>query len=251
MKLLENKIALITGASRGIGKATALKLAALGCHIVVNYVKNLGEAEKVVAEIKSHGCDAIAVQADMAKADDIKRLFGEVKAHFKRLDIFISNAAKGVFGPVTRIGTNGFDLSMATGPKALLIGAQESAKLFGDGGGTIIALSSIGNIRCLDGYAAVGTAKAGIETMVRYLAAELGAKKIRVNAVSGGPIDTDALDDFKDVEARRAKWLARTPLGRLGTADDLADIVVFLCTDQSRWIHGQTIIADGGYLLNE
>ncbi len=251
MKQLENKVALITGASRGIGKATALKLASMGCSVAVNYLKNAREAEKTVDEIKSLGQDAMSVQADMSKADDIKRMFAEVKAYFNRLDIFVSNAAKGVFGPVMRIGTNGFDLSMATGPKALLIGAQESAKLFGEAGGTIVALSSIGNIRCLDGYAAVGTAKAGIETMVRYLAAEWGAKKIRVNAVSGGPIDTDALDDFKNAEERKAKWLERTPLGRLGTAEDLANIVAFLCTDDSRWIHGQTIIADGGYLLRE
>ncbi len=251
MKQLENKVALITGASRGIGKATALKLASMGCNIAVNYLKNAREAEKTVDKIKSLGQDALSVQADMSKADDIKRMFADVKAHFNRLDIFVSNAAKGVFGPVSRIGTNGFDLSMATGPKALLIGAQESAKLFGEAGGTIVALSSIGNSRCLDGYAAVGTAKAGIETLVRYLAAEWGAKKIRVNAVSGGPIDTDALDDFKNAEERKAKWLERTPLGRLGTAEDLANIVAFLCTDDSRWIHGQTIIADGGYLLRE
>lgn len=251
MKPLQNQVALITGASRGIGKATALKLASMGAHIVVNYVKNLAEAERAVAEVKAMGQDAIAVQADTSRQDDLKRLFAETKAHFGRLNIFISNAAKGVFGPVTRIGPNGFDLSIATGPKALLLGAQEAVKLFGDAGGVIVAVSSIGNFRCLDGYAAVGVAKAGIETLIRYLAVELGSKNIRVNAVSGGPIDTDALDDFKNAEERRAKWVARTPLGRLGTAEDIADIIAFLCTDDSRWIHGQTILADGGYTLME
>lgn len=251
MKPLENQVALITGASRGIGRATALRLAEMGSHVVVGYLKNCAEAERTVAEIKAMGQDAIAVQADTSRYDELKRLFAAAQAHFQRLNIFVSNAAKGVFGPVTRIGPNGFDLSMATGPKALLLGAQEAAKLFGDKGGVIVAVSSIGNFRCLEGYAAIGTAKAGIETLIRYLAVELGPKNIRVNAVSGGPIDTDALDDFKNAEVRRAQWIARTPLGRLGTAKDIADIIAFLCTDDSRWIHGQTILADGGYTLTE
>jgi len=251
MKPLENQVALITGASRGIGRATALKLASMGCHIAVNYVRHAEEAERTVAEIKAMGQDALAIQADISRPEALKQLFADTFAHFRRLNIFISNAAKGVFGPVTRIGPNGFDLSIATGPKALLLGAQEAVKLFGDAGGVIVAVSSIGNFRCLDGYAAVGVAKAGIETLVRYLAVELGPKRVRVNAVSGGPIDTDALDDFKNVEERRAKWIARTPLGRLGTAEDIADIIAFLCTDDSRWIHGQTILADGGYTLME
>lgn len=251
MKPLQNQVALITGSSRGIGKATALKLASMGCHIVVNYVRHQAEAERTVAEIKALGQDAIAVQADTARPDELKRLFAQTQAHFQRLNIFVSNAAKGVFGPVTRIGPNGFDLSMATGPKALLLGAQEAVKLFGENGGVIVAVSSIGNFRCLDGYAAIGVAKAGIETLVRYLAVELGPKKVRVNAVSGGPIDTDALDDFKNAAERKAEWIRRTPLGRLGTADDIADIIAFLCTDEARWIHGQTILADGGYTLTE
>ncbi|MFN3344823.1 MAG: SDR family oxidoreductase [Chloroherpetonaceae bacterium] len=249
MNTLRERVALITGSSRGIGKATALRLAREGISIVVNYLKNKTEAEKTVSELHSTGVEAIAVQADISKPDDIKRLFAEVKSHFNRLDIFVSNAAKGVFGSILRIGSNGFDLTMATGPKALLLGAQEAAKLFGEKGGVIVAVSSIGNIRCLDGYAAMGAAKAALETIVRYLAAELGAKKIRVNAVSGGAVDTEALNDFKNQDEMKKEWIARTPLGRLGTAEDIADIIAFLCSDQSRWIHGQTIIADGGGTL--
>ncbi|MCS7210317.1 MAG: SDR family oxidoreductase [Chloroherpetonaceae bacterium] len=251
MKPLQGQVALVTGSSRGIGKATALKLASMGCHLVINYVRHHAEAERTVAEIKALGQEAIAVQADTSRQDDLRRLFAETAAHFQRLNIFVSNAAKGVFGPVTRIGPNGFDLSIATGPKALLLGAQEALKLFGEHGGVIVAVSSIGNFRCLDGYAAIGTAKAGIETLVRYLAVELGPKKVRVNAVSGGPIDTDALADFKNADTRKAEWIRRTPLGRLGTAEDIADIIAFLCTDDARWIHGQTILADGGYTLTE
>jgi enoyl-[acyl-carrier protein] reductase III len=249
MNSLQGEVALITGASRGIGKAVALKLAAAGCSIAATYLKNKSEAEKVVEQIKALGTDAIAVQADTSRSEDIKRMFADVKSHFQRLDIFVSNAAKGVFGPVTRIGTNGFDLTMSTGPKALLVGAQEAVKLFGTKGGKIVAVSSIGNIRCLEGYAAMGAAKAALETIVKYLAVELGGKKVRVNAVSGGAIDTDALADFKNPDTLKNEWIKKTPLGRLGTAEDLADIIAFLCSDASRWIHGQTIVADGGGVL--
>ncbi len=249
MNSLQGQVALITGSSRGIGRATALRLAREGVSVVVNYLKNKLEADKTVSELRELGVDAIALQADTSKPDEIKRLFAEVKQHFNRLDIFVSNAAKGVFGAITRIGSNGFDLTMATGPKALLLGAQEAVKLFGEKGGVIVAVSSIGNIRCLDGYSAMGAAKAALETIVRYLAAELGSKKIRVNAVSGGAIDTEALNDFKNQDEMKQEWMARTPLGRLGTAEDIADIIAFLCSDQSRWIHGQTIIADGGGTL--
>ncbi|MFQ3598900.1 MAG: SDR family oxidoreductase [Chloroherpetonaceae bacterium] len=249
MNSLRGQVALITGSSRGIGKATAIRLAREGVSIAINFLKNKIEAEKTVSELREVGVDAVAVQADTSKPDEIKRLFAEVKQYFNRLDIFVSNAAKGVFGSVNRIGSNGFDLTMATGPKALLLGAQEATKLFGEKGGVIVAVSSIGNLRCLDGYAAMGAAKAALETIVRYLAAELGGKKIRVNAVSGGAIDTDALNDFKNQDEMKNEWIARTPLGRLGTAEDVADVIAFLCSDQSRWIHGQTIIADGGGTL--
>ncbi|RFM24989.1 MAG: SDR family NAD(P)-dependent oxidoreductase, partial [Candidatus Thermochlorobacter aerophilum] len=120
MNSLRGQVALITGSSRGIGRATALRLAREGVSIVVNYLKNKLEAEKTVSELHNLGVDAVAVQADTSKPDEIKRLFAEVKNHFNRLDIFVSNAAKGVFGAITRIGSNGFDLTMATGPKALL-----------------------------------------------------------------------------------------------------------------------------------
>ncbi len=249
MNSLQGQVALITGSSRGIGKATAIRLAREGVSIAINFLKNKIEAEKTICELREVGVDAVAIQADTSKPDDIKRLFAEVKAYFNRLDIFVSNAAKGVFGSVTRIGSNGFDLTMATGPKALLLGGQEAAKLFGEKGGVIVAVSSIGNIRCLEGYAAMGAAKAALETIVRYLAAELGSKKIRVNAVSGGAIDTDALNDFKNQDEMKQEWIKRTPFGRLGSAEDIADIIAFLCSDQSRWIHGQTIIADGGGTL--
>lgn len=249
MNQFSGQIALITGSSRGIGKATALRLAKEGCSIAVNYVKNQLEAEKTVGEIKSFGVDAVPIQADTSKPDDIKRLFAEVKAHFGKLDMFISNAARGVFGAVTRIGSNGFDLTMATGPRAFLLGSQEATKLFGETGGKIVAVSSIGNIRCLEGYAAMGAAKAALETIVRYLAVEIGQKKIRVNGVSGGAIATEALNDFKDQERLKQEWISKTPFGRLGTAEDLAEVIAFLCSDASRWIHGQTIIVDGGGTL--
>ncbi|MDX2128487.1 MAG: SDR family oxidoreductase [Chloroherpetonaceae bacterium] len=246
---LKGKTALITGSSRGIGKAIALELARLGANIAVNYAKNKEEAENTVQELQQIGVQSMALQANIAKHEEIVRLFAEVDQTFGRLDIFIHNAAKGVFGVAHRIGPNGFELAMATGPKAFLFGAQEAYKRFGDKGGIILAISSIGNLRVLPDYAAVGTAKAGIENLVRYLAAEMGHKNIRVNAISAGPIDTEALLDFKEMEKKKEAWIEKTPLGRLGNTQDVANIAAFLCSEKSRWIHGQVIIADGGYTL--
>jgi len=249
VKLLDGQVAIITGASRGIGRSVALRLAEMGCNVVVNYVRNEEMADALLKELQAFGVEAIKVKADVRYPENLKIVFNETKQYFGRLDIFISNAAKGVFGPVQRIGANGFDLAMATGPKALLIGAQEAATLFGEKGGKIVALSSIGSLRCLPAYAAVGTAKAGLEAMVKYLAVELGPKNINVNAVSGGPIDTEALEDFGDPDTLKKSWAEKTPLRRIGTVEDIAGIVAFLCTKDAQWIQGQSIVADGGLTL--
>ncbi len=248
-KTLHDQVAIITGASRGIGRATAIKLASMGAHIAINYVRNDTAAQALAEEIEAMGRKAMLFKGDVKYPETITALFEKTMEQFQRCDIFISNAAKGVFGNVSRVGINGLDMALATGPKALYLGAQQALKYFGEKGGTIVALSSIGSIRCLPGYATVGTAKSALETVVRYLAVELGPKNIRVNAISGGPIDTDALDDFKDKDEIRTVWAKKTPLGRLGTAQEISSIVAFLCSEQSRWIHGQTIVADGGLTL--
>ncbi len=248
-KPLQDQVAIITGASRGIGRATALKLALQGAHIVVNYLRNDDAATSLAEEIEALGRSVMLFKGDVRYPETMTALFSQTMETFNRCDIFISNAAKGVFGPVERVGLHGLDLALSTGPKALYLGAQEALKSFGEKGGSIVAVSSIGSIRCLPNYTTVGTAKSAIETVVRYLAVELSHKHIRVNAVSGGPIDTDALDDFKEKDEIRTAWAEKTPLGRLGTAEEMANIIAFLCNPESYWIQGQTIVADGGLTL--
>jgi NAD(P)-dependent dehydrogenase (short-subunit alcohol dehydrogenase family) len=195
------------------------------------------------------GRKAAAIRADVGKPDEIKAMFRTFQEEFGRLDIFVSNAVSGVVGPATRIGKFGWARAMDVNARAFLLGAQEATKLMGESGGVMVALSSIGTRRCLPGYGAVGASKAAIESLTRYLGAELAPRKIRVNAVSGGPVDTDALDYFPDREALKKRWEELTPAGRIAKPAEIADVVLFLCSDESRWICGQTIIADGGLTL--
>lgn len=245
---LKNKISLVTGSSRGIGKAIALNLANLGSDIVINYVKNHEKAEEVVQEIKALGVNAVAIKADIGEADQIKSMFSEIKNNFGKLDILINNAAFGALGPAMRIGKFTWNMTMNLNTGGLLLCVQNAVKLM-ENGGRIINISSLGSQRCIPEYMPIGTAKAAIEAMTRYLACELMEKNIYVNAVSGGFIDTEALDIFKNIENLKEESIKKTPAGRLGTAEDIAKIVGFLCNDDSNWIVGQTIIADGGMSL--
>ncbi|RYY00204.1 SDR family oxidoreductase [bacterium] len=245
---LKNKVSLITGSSRGIGKAIALKLANLGSDIIVNYVKNQTKALELVEEIKLLGVKAIAIQADIGEADQIKEMFKIIKDEFKQLDILINNAAFGALGPSMRIGKFTWNMTMSLNTGGLLLCTQNAVKLMNNGG-RIVNISSLGSQRCIPDYMPIGTAKAAIETMTKYLACELIEKNIYVNAVSGGFIDTEALDIFKNIENLKEKSIKKTPAGRLGTAEDIAKIVAFLCNEDSNWIIGQTIVADGGMSL--
>ena len=245
---LKNKVALITGSSRGIGKATALKLASLGSDIIINYVKNAEKAEEIVTFLKDSGVNSIAIKADIGDPDQIKSMFSQIKEHFGKLDILINNAAFGALGPAMRIGKFTWNMTMNLNTGGLLLCTQNAVKLMTDGG-RIVNMSSLGSQRCIPDYMPIGTAKAAIETMTKYLACELIEKNIYVNAVSGGFIDTDALDIFKNIESLKDDSINKTPAGRLGKAEDIANIVAFLCQEESNWIIGQTIIADGGMSL--
>jgi enoyl-[acyl-carrier protein] reductase III len=249
MKRFTGKKALITGGSRGIGRAIALRLASEGADVAINYIKNKQAATETAAEIEALGSKAFAIQADISDPKGIKELFAGVREKLGGLDFFISNAVSGVVGPAARIGRFGWDRAMNTNARAFMLGVQQAVGLFGDAGGKIVAVSSIGSFTCLPGYAAVGASKSALEALVMYFARELAPKGINVNAVSGGPVETSALDYFPDKEQLLAEWTARTPTHRIARPEEIASVVAFLLSDDASWIQGQTVVVDGGLTL--
>jgi NAD(P)-dependent dehydrogenase (short-subunit alcohol dehydrogenase family) len=249
MERFKGKRALVTGGSRGIGRAIAMRLATEGADVAVNFLKDEKSAAETVEELKSLGRKALAIQADISEPKEIKRLFGAVEEALGGLDIYVSNAVSGVVGPAERIGKFGWDRAMNTNARSFLLGVQQAVKLFGEGGGKIVAISSIGSFTGLPGYAAVGASKSALETLVRYFARELAPRGINVNAVSGGPVDTSALDYFPDKEQLLEEWKKRTPGNRIARPEEIASVAAFLLSDDASWIQGRTIVADGGLTL--
>ncbi len=247
---LKGKTALITGASRGIGKAIALDLASQGANIVLNYVQNAEAAKKTQSEIEAKGVRVLPFQANVGDAKALEELIAAAGKEFGRIDILIHNAALGAFKPVHQLKVNQWDLSMEINTKALLLLVQKSLPWMENAGGaSVVALSSLGSRQFIPNYGAIGISKAALENLVRYLAVELAPKKIRVNCVSGGPVDTDAIKFFPDYQKMKEEVVKCTPAGRIGSPQDLAQVVTFLCLPQSNWIYGQTLIADGGLSL--
>jgi len=245
---LSGKNALVTGGTKGIGKATALKLADRGCNVIVNYFRSRDAAGRAVDEIRERGVEASAIRGNIGNPDFHKQLFERIRAEYAHLDIFVSNAALGTFTGVFDVTEKIWDLAMRTNAQAFLFCAQEAIKIM-PAGGKIVALSSLGSHRCIPGYSAIGVSKAAVEALVKYLAAESSCQGINVNAVCGGFIDTDALKSFPNYTELVAEVVRRSPLDRVGTAEEVADVVVFLCGAGANWITGQTIIVDGGYSL--
>jgi enoyl-[acyl-carrier protein] reductase III len=242
------QVVLITGGSRGIGRAIALRFARGGADVVVNYLRHRGAAEETVSELLSLGVQAEAVRADVSDPADLDLLFAAVKDRFGRLDVFVSNAALGVLRPALELEVKHWQKTLDVMGRAMLLGAQRAVPLMEGRWGRIIAISSIGSFRVLPNYVGPGVAKAILETLTRYLAVELAPKGISVNAVSGGVIETDALEAFPN-KHDMLTFGKRAPAGRLGQPDDIAGVVTLLCRPEARWICGQTIIADGGYSL--
>ena len=191
-----DKVALVTGSGRGIGRAIALRLAREGADLVINYVHNQVPAEETAAEIRMLGRRAVVVRANVGKPEDIDRLFETVQAEYGRLDIFISNAASGFNRPALEQKVSGWDWTMNVNARALLFAAQRAVPLMGERGGHIVSITSPGSVRVMPDYVAVGASKAALEALTRYLAVELAARNIRVNAVSPSLVETDALRHF-------------------------------------------------------
>ncbi|EUJ29119.1 enoyl-(acyl carrier protein) reductase [Listeria floridensis FSL S10-1187] len=245
-----NKVALVTGSSRGLGREIALKLADNGYDIAVNFARNRKKAEEVKAEIEKRGQRCEIFKANIGDVEKTRALFEEIKASFGRLDLFISNAASGVLKPLMELQETHWDWTMNINAKAFLFASQEAAKLMQEqGGGKIIGLSSIGAIRYLENYTTVGVSKAAVESLTKYLAVELAPLGIAVNTVSGGLIETDALDHFPNKAELIEDAVKKTPAGRMVQLDDLVNAVLFLASDHADMIRGQTIVVDGGRTL--
>ncbi|WP_156154094.1 enoyl-[acyl-carrier-protein] reductase FabL [Domibacillus tundrae] len=244
------KTALVTGSSRGVGKAIAITLAKEGYDIVVNYVRSKSAAEETAKEIEALGRRALVVKANVGDIAKIKEMFETIDEEFGRLDIFINNAASGVQRPVMELEEKHWDWTMDINSKALLFCAKEAAKLMEkSGGGSIVSISSLGSIRYLKNYTAVGVSKAAVEALTRYLAVEFAEKNIVVNAVSGGAIDTNALKHFSNRDEILEDAKQNTPAGRIVEMEDIVQAVLFLTSPGAFMIRGQTIIVDGGRSL--
>ena len=250
---LEGKIALVTGSGRGVGRAIALCLAQQGADVVVNFFRNRSPAQETVESVQALGRKALLVKADVGDLDDLGRLFDEIEAGFGALDILVCNAASGYNRPVMEQRSKGWDWTMNINARSLLFAAQRAVPMMERrGGGAIVAISSPGSTRVLPDYVVVGASKAALEAVTRYLAVELAAHNIVVNAVSPGVVDTQALQHFAFVRQEEdiiAKATALTPAGCLVTPEDVAGVVAFLCSPAARMIRGQTIVVDGGYTL--
>ena len=238
------KTALVTGGSRGIGRAISMAFARARARVVVNFREDRASAEETVAAIEREGGVAEALQANLAHPDDVRALFASVRA----LDFLVHNAALGSFKPVLDLRANQWDLSMAVNARALLLCAQQAAPLLKPGG-AIVSVSSLGSGRVVPAYGAIGASKAALESLTRSLAVELGASGVRVNAVSGGVVDTASVRHHPGWEELSARAKAQTPAGRLGTPEEIASVVLFLCSPAASWIAGQTIVVDGGMSL--
>jgi enoyl-[acyl-carrier protein] reductase III len=246
---LRGKRALVTGSSRGIGRSIALSLADFGVDVAINYLRNRARAEETVEEIRSRGVNGLLLKGNVANPDHVERMFTTLEQQWGGLDIVVSNAASGVLRSARELTVRHFDWAMHINAAAMLPITQNFLRLPSAGEKVLVAVSSLGAIRAIPNYTAVGASKAALESIVRHLAAEFAPEGLRINAVSAGTVDTDALLHFPNREEILEVTRERTPAGRLLHPQDVANTVVYLCTEFASMIHGQIIVVDGGYSI--
>lgn len=246
---LAGKVALVSGGARGIGRAIVTKLAHAGCDVAVNYYNSADEAEVLCATLRAGGRKAVAIQGSVGIPDSVDEVFTEFRKHFDHLDILVSNAASGVLKPTVEMTLKHWRWCMETNALALNLLTQRALPLM-QAGGRVIALSSLGAQRAMPGYGFIGASKAALEALARALAQELGPRGIRVNVVSAGVVDTDALAYFPNREELLANFAARTPAGPVLSTADVADAVYLLCLPEAAMINGHTLVVDGGFSIS-
>ena len=246
-KKLSGKVAIVTGASKGIGAGIAKEMAAAGASVVVNYSSSKKGADEVVAAIKKNGGQAIALLADMAKRSEIERLFSEAMRAFGRIDILVNNAGIYEFAPLEEITEEHFHKHFNLNVLGLILASQQAAKYFGREGGSIINISSLASTKAPATTAVYSATKGAVDTVTKALANELGPRKIRVNAINPGVVITEGVQAAgipgSDFEKQA---VAQTPLGRTGLPSDIAPAAVFLASSDSSWMTGETLVISGG-----
>jgi 3-oxoacyl-[acyl-carrier protein] reductase len=247
MGKLKNRVAVVTGASKGIGAGIAKGLAAEGATVVVNYASSKEDAERVISEITEQGGKAIAVQANVSKAADVQRLFAETRKVFGKLDVLVNNAGVYEFAALEEITEEQFHRLFNTNVLGLILATQEAAKLFGPEGGSIINIGSTASQVTPPATAVYTATKGAVDAITHVLAKELGPKKIRVNSINPGMVETEGVHTGGLVGSEFQKQLeSQTPLGRIAQPSDIAPIAVFLASEDSGWLTGETLLASGG-----
>ena len=243
---LSGKVAVVTGASKGIGAGIAKTLAAAGAAVVVNYSSDKSGADKVAAAIEQAGGKAVAVQGNVSQAADVARLFTEAKSAYGKLDILVNNAGVFAFAPLEAIAEDEFNRQFNINVLGTILATQEAVKHFGEDGGSIVNLTSTASVGAMPTAGVYSASKSAVDTLTRIFAIELAPKKIRVNAVAPGPTATEGAAALEMPEGMADAMVASIPLGRIGQPDDIAKVVLFLASEDAAWITGDRITASGG-----
>ena len=247
MSELKGKVAIVTGASKGIGAGIAKGLGAAGAAVVVNYASSKEGADRVVKEITGNGGKAIAVQGDVSKAADVQRLFTETKRVFGAPNVLVNNAGIYAFEPLEAVTEDEFHREFNTNVLGPILTIREALKHFGPDGGSVINISSVASESAPPNSVVYSATKGAVDSIARVLGKELGARKIRVNTIAPGGVETEGVHSAGIIGSDFEKQMvADTPLGRLGQPDDIADVAVFLASDNARWLTGERITASGG-----